>query len=81
MPFSPVPICLRFTRFCGTSNPSRRHSRFISRAPIEQRSFRSKSMMKRRARRGFAMASSRILATSLSLDGFGGAVPRCMLRC
>jgi|GEM_PF-4834265 len=44
MPFSPVPIRLRFTRFPGTSRPSCLHSRFISRAPTDQRSFRSKSM-------------------------------------
>ena len=45
IPFSPVPIRLRFTRFCGTSRPSCRHSRFIRRALTDQRSFRSKSMM------------------------------------
>jgi len=44
MPFSPVPIRLRFTRFSGTSRPCCLHSRFISLAPSVQRSFRSKSM-------------------------------------
>jgi hypothetical protein len=44
IPFSPVPIRLRFPRFCGISRLSLRHRRFISRVPTDQRSFRSKSM-------------------------------------
>jgi len=73
---SRVPIRLRFTRFCGTSRPSCLHSRFISRAPTDQRPFRSQSVTERRPRRGFATASSLILATKLSRYGFGGAVRR-----
>jgi hypothetical protein len=42
--------------------------------------FRSKSMMPRCPRRGLAMASSRIMPTSLSRYVFGGAVRRCALR-
>ena len=38
-------------------------------------------MSERRPRCAFATANSRILATSLSRYGFGGAVRRCVLRC
>jgi len=81
MPFSPVPIRLRVTRICGTSGLSCRLRRFVSCAPTDQSSFRSKSMMERRPQRGFVTASSRILATNSSRYGFGGAVRRYVLRC
>jgi hypothetical protein len=78
IPFSTLPIR---RRFIGTIKPSCFHSLFIGRTPTDQRSFRSKSMMWRRSRRGFTTSSSRILVTILSRYGFGGVVRRCVLRC
>ncbi|MBM3466141.1 MAG: hypothetical protein FJX76_28980 [Armatimonadetes bacterium] len=66
MPLVPLPIRLRFLRLCGTSKPSLRHSRFISRALTCQRSLCSRSITYRRPRRGFSTASVRIRVTSMS---------------
>jgi hypothetical protein len=44
-PFSPVPIHLRFTRVWDTSSTSRRHGRFISLRPTDQRSVCREFMM------------------------------------
>jgi hypothetical protein len=73
MPFSPVPIRLHFKRFCVTSSPCCLHSR-LHQPRADRPALFPKQI------HDVATASSRILVTSLSRYGFGGAVRRCVLR-